>query len=71
MTVAILVINVRVVIDEVFVTCVIRRIYIDYIDFPGMGVGEGGKCFKVISFNQNMIRRLGTRLSQCSVFVLH
>ena len=39
MAVGILRVNVIVVIDEVFVAGVVGRVYVDYVDFAGVGVG--------------------------------
>lgn len=55
MAVTVLAINVRVVIDKVFVACVVRWVDIYNVDFPGVGVSERGKCFEIIALNDYMI----------------
>lgn len=44
-----------VVVDEVFVAGVVRRIDVDYVDFAGVGVGEGGEGFEIIALNYDVI----------------
>lgn len=51
MAISILAVNIRVVIDKVLVAGVVRRIYIDYVDFPGVGICEGGKRFEVVALD--------------------
>ncbi len=70
MAIAIFAINKRVVVNEVFVACVVWRIYIDYVDFTCMGICEGGKGFEVVALDKNMIGSIWTGISQCSFFVL-
>ena len=55
MTIAILRIDKRVIIDKVFVACIVWRIYVDYINPALVSITKGCECLKVISLNQNMI----------------
>ena len=55
MAVAVLGVDVGVVIDKVFVPGIIRRVYIDNVDFSGVCVSERGKCFEVVAFYYYMV----------------
>lgn len=55
MSVAVLGVNVGVVIDEVFVPGVVRRIYVDNIDFALVSVSESCQGFEVITLNDYVI----------------
>lgn len=70
MAVAVFGVNVGVVINEVLIAGIVRRIDIDYIDFTSVGISEGGKSFEIVALNKNMIGSIGTSIGQCSLFVL-
>ena len=59
MTIAVLSINKRVVVDEVFSSSVIRWIDIYNVDFAGVGVGKFGKGCEVVALDYKMIRSFG------------
>ena len=42
MAVGVLTVHIAVVIDEVFVACVVGWIDVDDVDFSGVGIGQGG-----------------------------
>ena len=63
-------INIVIVVAEIFVACIVRRIDIDYINFTCVSICEGGKGFEVVPLNKNMIGSIGTGISQCTFFVL-
>ncbi len=46
----------RVVVDKVLITCVIRRININYINLPCISISKSSKSIEVITFYENMIR---------------
>ncbi len=69
MTIGIFAVNIIVVIDEVFVTRIVRRIDVDDIYLPLMRITEGRKRLKVVTLNQNMIRSIKI-VAQYS-FILH
>ena len=58
MAVGIFLFHKTVVIDEIFVPCVVRRIDVDDVDFSGVGVGECGEGVEIVAFNENMVRSL-------------
>lgn len=70
MTERVLCINYQIVIAEIFVAGIVRRIDIDKIDFTCVSVSEGGKRFEVVALDKNMIRSIGTGIGQCSLLVL-
>ncbi len=70
MFIVIVSIDVIVIIDKIFVASVIWRVYINYVDFAGVGVGEGGECFEVITLDEYMIGRIWAGSGQCPAFVL-
>ena len=51
MAITIFTIYIRIIIAEVLVTGVIRRIDIDDINFTCMSVSESGKCFEVVALD--------------------
>lgn len=59
MAVAILSIYISIVINKIFVACVVRGIYIDYVNFAFVGVCKCSECFEVVALNQYMVRRIG------------
>ena len=58
-TVAVLGVHKRVVVDEVLVARIIRRIDIDDVYLSLMGIGEGGEGFQVVALNKDMVRGIG------------
>lgn len=50
MAIAIFAIYIAVVIDEVFVSCVVRGIYIDDINFALVRICKRSERFKIIAF---------------------
>ena len=62
--------DVIVVIDKIFVACVVWWIDIDDVDFSGVGVGEGGECFEVVALDEYMVGGIGAGSSQRAAFVL-
>ncbi len=44
-------VDVGIVVDKVFVSGVVWRIDVDYVDFAGVGVGEGSEGFEVIALD--------------------
>ena len=79
MAIAILFIYKRIVVDKVLITCVIRRININYINLSCISVSKSSKSIEVITFYQHMIRRtfwrriqtLGGILNKNRKLVLH
>lgn len=59
-----------IIILEVFITSIIRRIYIDNIDFTCMGICEGCKRFEVVALNNNVIGSIGPGNGQSPIFIL-
>ena len=55
MTVGILSVNIGIVIDEIFVARVVRRIDIDDINLAFVGVAEGCESFKVVALDKDMV----------------
>ena len=55
MAVAVFLINKRIVIDKILIACIIRRIDINDINLPCMGITKSCKGFEVIAFNKNMV----------------
>lgn len=70
MAVAILAVNVRIIIDKILITCVVRGIYIDYVDYPCVSVCKGGEGFEVITLDKYMVGSIGAGIGQCAVFDL-
>ena len=68
MSIAVFGIYKRVVIDEVLVACVIRRIDVDDINLSLMRIAEGSECFEVVTLNQNMVRSIRFIAQYCLVF---
>ena len=56
MTIRVFCIYKRVIIDEILITRIIRRIDVDDINLSLMGIAEGSEGFKVITLNDYMIR---------------
>jgi len=54
--VAVLAVNKRVVVDEIFVAGVVRGVYVDYVYLPFMGISERGKGVEIFALNQDMVR---------------
>ena len=59
MAVAVLLVYKLVIIDKILVACVIRRIYVDYVNFPLVRIGKGSKGFEVVPLNKDMVGRTG------------
>ena len=57
-----------VVINKILITCVIRRIYINYINLSSMGICQCCKGLKVIALNEDMIRSFRILADDCSFF---
>ena len=55
MSKCIIFIHKRVIIDEVLIARIIRRIDVDDINLSLMGIAEGSKSLQVVTLNQNMI----------------
>lgn len=49
------IINKRIVIDKILIASIIRRIDINNINLPCMGITKGCKGFEVITFYKNMV----------------
>ena len=41
----------RVVVDKVLISGIVRRVDVDYVDFAGVGVGEGRQRDKIVALN--------------------
>ncbi len=48
-----------IIINKIFFTSIVRRIYVDYINFSGVGVGQFGKGREIVSLDYNVVRCLG------------
>ena len=55
MTITILAVYKRIVVDKILVTRVVRRININHIDFTIMGIAEGSESFEVVALYKDMI----------------
>jgi len=51
MAVRVLLVYKRVVVDKILVSGIVRRVDVDYIDFAGVGVGEGRQRDKIVALN--------------------
>ncbi len=51
MAVRVLLVYKRVVVDKVLISGIVRRVDVDYIDFAGVGVGEGRQRDKIVALN--------------------
>ena len=54
--VSVLAIYIAIVINEVFVACVIWRVDVDDVDFACVGVGQRGECFEVVALDKDVVR---------------
>ena len=70
MTICVLAIYEYIIINEIFMSCVIWRVDINYIDFTCVGISECGKRFEIVALDKNMIGSFRTGIGQCSFFVL-
>ena len=61
-------INVGVIVFEVTLSCIIRRVDVNNIYLSSMSIGECNKCFKIISLNKNMIRSIRVFADDCPFF---
>ena len=57
----------RVVIDEILVTRIVRRIDVDDINLAFVGITEGGKGFQVVTLYQNMVGSIRLAAQYCLV----
>ena len=64
MAVSVLAIYIAVVVDEVFVACVVGRVDVDNIDFAGVGVGQRGECFEVVALDKDVVRRIVSAIGE-------
>ena len=71
MAVAVLVVHVAVIIDEVFVARVVRRVDIDDVHLALVGVGERGQRLQVVALDKDMVRGFLAAIGQSQLFVLH
>ena len=58
MTIIILWVNICIIIFEIFFTSIVRRIDINDINLPCMGITKSCKGFEVITLDKNMVWRL-------------
>ena len=55
MAISIFTIYKLIIVNKVFIPCIIWRIYIDNINLPFMRISKSSQCFKVISLNKDMV----------------
>ena len=58
MTVSVFSIHIRIVIDEVFITCIIGRIDIDDVNLSLVCIAEGGECFQIVTLYEDVVGSL-------------
>ena len=63
-------INITVIVLEVLIAGVIRRVNVDYIYFAFVGVGKRGECVQVVALNEDMIGRIVSIADYCTIFYL-
>lgn len=51
MTVRVFLVYKRIVVDKIFISGIVRGVDVDYIDFAGVGVGEGRQRDKIVALN--------------------
>lgn len=51
MAVRVLLVYKRVVVDKILISGVVRGVDVNYIDFAGVGVGEGRQRDKIVTLN--------------------
>ena len=55
MAIGVLFIHISVVIDEILVPGVVRRIDVDDVDFSGVGIGKSGEGFEVVALDDDVV----------------
>ena len=51
MSITIIFVNIRIIVDKVFIAGIVRRVDIDYVNFAFMCECESRKCIEVIPFD--------------------
>lgn len=51
MAICVFLVYIRVVVDKILVSGIVRRVDVDYIDFACVGVGKGRQRDKVVALN--------------------
>lgn len=59
MTIAVLTVYKRIVVNKILIACIIRRIDIYYVNLALVSISESGERFKVVTFDKDMVRRIG------------
>ena len=59
MTIAVLRIHILVVIDEILVARIVRRVDIDDVNPPLVRIAEGGECLQIVALDEDVIGRVG------------
>ncbi len=54
-------VNKAVIVDKILISCVIRRIDVDYVYPAHVGVGEGDERVKIVAFDENMVQSIRRR----------
>lgn len=57
-----------IVVNKILIASIIRRIYINHINFTSMSVGQCCQRLKVIALNENMIRGIRIFADDSSFF---
>ena len=59
MTIAVLTVYKRIVVDKILIACIIRRIDIYHVNLALVCISESGERFEVVTLDKDMVGRIG------------
>ena len=59
MTIAVFAVYKRIVVDKIFIACIIRRIDIYHVNLALVCISKSGERFEVVTFDKDMVGRIG------------